>query len=130
MARFYLLVSAALLLVVALAYGIAPERVLPRVLHIAFGSRDMLHVFRAQMGLYLALLSLWTAGAFRPRLTRTAVVSEVVVMVGLALGRLLSVLADGLPSPIFSLGMLLEFLLALWGYWVLKRLSTLTHHDA
>ena len=122
MIRFYLLTSAILLFFIALGYGVAPGLILPQVLDIKIEHGDLTHIFRAVMGLYLAMAAFWGAGAFRVGLMRPAVLSEIVFMAGLALGRLLSVVADGWPSPLLTGGMALEFALAAWGILLLKTL--------
>ncbi|NHZ73527.1 MAG: DUF4345 domain-containing protein, partial [Nitrospirae bacterium] len=99
--RFYLLFSAAGLFPIALSYGVAPAGVLPAVLDVAIEGTDLTHIFRAVMGLYLAMIVLWILGAFRPELTRAAVISEVVFMFGLAFGRVLSILQLRTDFPEF-----------------------------
>jgi len=42
-------------------------------------------------------------------------------MAGLALGRIISILLDGIPSNIFLGGLTVEILLAIWGIINLKR---------
>jgi hypothetical protein len=75
-AKFYLLFSAAGLFPIALSYGVAPAGVLPAVLDVAVEGTDLTHIFRAVMGLYLAMIVLWILGAFRPELTRAALISD------------------------------------------------------
>jgi hypothetical protein len=59
-------------------------------------SGDLTHILRAITGLCLALIALWVVGTWRDReLIHTALISEIVVMSGLAAGRLLSPLLDG-----------------------------------
>jgi hypothetical protein len=120
--RFYLLVSAAGLLPIALSYGVAPAVVLPKVLDVAVEGTDLTHIFRAVMGLYLAMIVLWVLGALRPSLTRTAVISEVAFMFGLAFGRVLSILSDGVPSILLVAYTTLEIVMGVWGILILKSL--------
>ncbi len=121
MARLYLLVSAAGLTAVALSYGVAPATVLPKLLDITVEGTDLTHVFRAIMGLYLGMIVLWVLGAFRPSLTRAAVIAEIAFMCGLAVGRVLSIVVDGMPS-IALLGYTgVEIAMAAWGLLVLKK---------
>ena len=122
MTRFYLLFSAAGLFVIALSYGIAPATVLPMALDLTVVGTDQTHIFRAVMGLYLAMVALWVLGALRPGLTRTAVIAETVFMFGLAFGRVLSILVDGVPSSLLVLYTALEIVMGLWGASILKRL--------
>ncbi len=121
MARLYLLVSAAGLTAVALGYGVAPATVLPKLLDITVEGIDLTHVFRAIMGLYLGMIVLWVLGAFRPSLTRAAVMAEIAFMSGLAVGRVLSIVVDGMPSIVLLGYMGVEIAMAAWGMLVLKK---------
>jgi hypothetical protein len=123
MARFYLLFSAAGLFVIALSYGIDPKAVLPKALDITVDGTDLTHIFRAVMGLYLGMIVLWVLGAFRESFTRTAVIAEVVFMFGLACGRVLSIIVDGVPSALLVVYTVLEVGMGLWGVLLLKRLT-------
>jgi len=120
-ARLYLLVSAAGLTAVALGYGVAPATVLPKLLDITVEGIDLTHVFRAIMGLYLGMIVLWVLGAFRPSLTRAAVIAEIAFMSGLAVGRVLSIVVDGMPSIALVGYTGVEIAMAAWGMLVLKK---------
>jgi hypothetical protein len=121
--RFYLIFSAAGLFGVALSYGVAPAVVLPKVLDLAVEGTDLTHIFRAIMGLYLGMIVLWVVGAFRPSFTRAAVIAEIFFMIGLALGRMVSIVVDGMPSVVLIGYTGVEIGLGLWGILILKRLS-------
>lgn len=116
--RVYLLACAIIIGLVAVGYGTVPGTLLPTILKVPVNTVDARQVFRATMGLYLAMAGLWFTGAFNSKLQRPALISAVLFMAGLGFGRLLSVLLDGLPSPVFTIGMLLEFGLAVWGVWL------------
>ncbi|MEI6829035.1 MAG: DUF4345 domain-containing protein [Synechococcaceae cyanobacterium ELA445] len=119
--RFYLFFSAAGLLPISLSYGIDPNRILPWLLQVHPIDGNLIHVFRAIMGLYLATIVLWLLGAIRGGpLMRTALISEIVFMSGLAAGRLLSLLLDGWPSPILTAYAIAEWALAAWGVACLR----------
>ncbi len=120
--RFYLLFSAAALVAVALSYGVVPEALLPKVLELTVEGTDLTHVFRAVMGLYLGMIVLWFLGAFRANLTRAAVIAEIAFMFGLAFGRVLSIIVDGVPSALLIFYAVLEVAMGLWGVLVLKKL--------
>ena len=121
MTRFYLLFSAAGLFVIALSYGIDPAAILPMALNVTVEGTDLTHIFRAVMGLYLGMIVLWTLGAFRASLTRVAVIAEVTFMLGLAAGRILSIIIDGMPSSLLVLYAVLEIVMGLWGLLILKK---------
>jgi len=73
------------------------------------------------MGLYLATIVLWLLGAIRGGpLMRTALISEFVLMSGLAAGRLLSLLVDGWPSPMLMADAVVELVLSAWGVMCLR----------
>lgn len=122
--RLYLLLSAAILLVTALTYGVAPTTVLPQILEVTVTDRDLIHIFRAVMGLYLALAILWGVAAFVPRLVWTAILSEVVVTAGLASGRVVSLLIDGWPSNFLAISLLVEVAMAVAGITLLGQQSS------
>jgi len=122
--RFYLVFSAVGLLPISLSYGVDPNRVLPKIMQIQPLEGDLIHVFRAIMGLYLALIVLWLLGAIRGGpLMRTALISEIAFMSGLAAGRLLDLLLDGWPSPMLTAYAVAELVLAAWGVICLKTLA-------
>jgi hypothetical protein len=81
-------------------------------------------VFRAMMGLYLGMVVFWLIGIFKPFYWRTATISNVFFMIGLALGRIISLIIDGIPSITFLIGLALELTLALWGMRNLKYWTT------
>ena len=122
MPRFYLLFSAAGLFAIALSYGVAPAEILPKVLELSVEGTDLTHIFRAVMGLYLAMIVLWVLGALRPNLTSAAVIAEVVFMFGLAFGRVLSIIVDGVPSILLVAYTALEIVMGCWGILILKNL--------
>ena len=122
--RFYLIFSAAGLIVVALSYGVAPAAVLPKMFNLAVEGTDLTHVFRAISGLYLAMIALWVFGAFRPNLTRSAVIAEVVFMFGLAFGRVVSIVVDGVPSILLIGYTVAEIAMGTLGILILKKHPT------
>jgi hypothetical protein len=121
-ARFYLIFSAAGLFGVALSYGVAPAAVLPKVLDLTIEGTDLTHILRAIMGLYLGMIALWVLGAYQAKFTLAAVIAEVVFMIGLALGRVVSIFVDGVPSVLLIGYMVVEITMGLWGILVLKKL--------
>jgi len=126
-ARLYLLISAAGIVPIALSYGLDPGQSLPWLLQIHPNGVNLIHLLRSLMGLYLGLVVLWLAGAWRGgALLRTALISEIVFMAGLAAGRLLSLLLDGWPSPVLILYTVAESVLASWGVVCLRK-TTAVH---
>lgn len=121
MQRGLLLAMAVGLVPIALSYGVAPRASLPFLYGIDASDIATRHVFRAIMGLYLALIVLWIAGALRRALRAPALLSLFVFTLGLALGRLLSLALDGWPGLILAGYMAAEFALAAAAGWLLSR---------
>ncbi|MCP3978132.1 MAG: DUF4345 domain-containing protein [bacterium] len=95
---------------------------LPKALDFTVDGTDLPHIFRAIMGLYLGMIVLWVLGALRESLTSTALIANVVFMFGLAFGRVLSIVVDGVPS-VLLVYTALEVAVGLWGVLVLKKLT-------
>jgi hypothetical protein len=100
--RAYLLLCAALLLPIALSYGIAPAEVLPRFLNIKVEGNDQTQIFRALMCLYIAASGFWAVAAFKPDWQRAAVVWAVLFSLSLAAGRIISLVVDGPASGLLD----------------------------
>lgn len=119
--NLHLIVSAAIIIPVGLSYGAFPQTTLPKLFGIPVDNINLINILRAIMGLYLAMGTLWIIGSIQPKFWQAATVSNIVCMAGLAAGRLISLLADGIPSIYFTAGFLLEALLACWGLTNLKK---------
>jgi hypothetical protein len=72
------------------------------------------------MGLYLAFALFWLVGMFNYNLWKAATVSQILFMGGLAFGRILSLLFDGVPSKLFAVGTIGELILAVFGYYQIR----------
>jgi hypothetical protein len=120
MKNLHLLASAAIIFIVGIAYGANPSSILPRWFDFQVQSTDLTHVFRAMMGLYIAFAGLFLAGVAIPWLWKASTLCNIVMMGGLAAGRILSILVDGSPSPLFLTGFFVELVLMTWGIWQLR----------
>ncbi len=96
--QIFLLVTGIGLIPIALSYGVLPQKSLSYLFDVSISNINGSHIFRAVMGLYLSLLSFWIVGAFRVELRQAALYSLTVFMFGLAAGRVLSLIVDGVPS--------------------------------
>ena len=121
MMRLYLLLVAALLVPIALSYGIDPEAVLPKLLNITVEGTDQTQIFRALMCLYLGASTFWAIAAFKPAWQRVAVIWAVFFAFSLALGRVISLVVDGAPSRLLDIYLVVEILGGLLGLAVLAR---------
>jgi Domain of unknown function (DUF4345) len=119
--NLHLAMASIIIVVVGLAYGINPTKIMSSLFNFKVESVDLSHLLRAIMGLYLALGVYWLVGIFKPEFWRGATITCTIFMGGLALGRILSLIIDGIPSITFSIGMILEIVFMIWGIFNLKK---------
>jgi hypothetical protein len=101
MTRFTLLGAGLMMLVVGALHLLAPQMMM-REPGIVLSSTNHFHVVRAAYGgAYLGMAALFLAGAARRVDERAALASVVLIFGGFALGRLVSIAADGLPVPLY-----------------------------
>ncbi|WP_104040408.1 DUF4345 domain-containing protein [Vibrio hyugaensis] len=117
----FLLLAAAGLTPIALSYGFSPVDSLSFLFGIDASSVNVSHIFRAVMGLYLALAMFWVMGAMSTKYRLAALYSLVIFMWGLAMGRLLSLLVDGMPHWLLVAYLFLEFGFGLVGLKMIKK---------
>ncbi|WP_068317270.1 DUF4345 domain-containing protein [Polycladidibacter hongkongensis] len=117
---FFLGFAAVGLLPIALSYGLAPRAAMRALYGLELPTPNGSHIFRAVMGLYLAMIVLWTLGAYDPVYQFAALVSVAVFMLGLAAGRLLSLLVDGMPHFLLFVYFVLEVVLGVIALMLLR----------
>ena len=120
---FFLIFVAAGVFFISLSYGLFPSQSLVYLYDIEVTNTNLKNIFRAIMGLYISLVAFWIMGARYKSLQLPALWSLTIFMLGLAVGRLLSLVIDGLPYPPYVLYMLLEFLFAAVGYKFIHDLN-------
>jgi Domain of unknown function (DUF4345) len=122
MMKLFLLVAGVFLFPVALSYGVNPAATLPKLgMNITVEGTDQTHIFRALMGLYLGMVSFCIIAAFTPEWRRVAVTWAVFFAYSLAIGRILSLIVDGMPSRILLFYLAVELAVGTLGLFVLAR---------
>jgi hypothetical protein len=106
-----------IVIAVALVYGFQPNL----LFDIQPNSIDEHNVYKAIMGIYLAFASFWCLALIRKHYWKTATLSNMIFMLGLAFGRLVSFVMDGIPSSLLFVGFFGELVLALYGIVQLKK---------
>ena len=119
--QIFLLIVAVGLIPIAMSYGIMPQQSLLFLFDVSIADTNSVHIFRAVMGLYLGFVLFWILGAFNVRLRQAALYSLVVFMFGLAAGRGLSVIVDGMPHWLLIVYLLLELVFGGIGVFLLKK---------
>ena len=111
--RAFLIFCAVGLVPIALGYGAKPSVSLDALFGITVDTINLTHIMRAVMGLYLGMVVFWLWGAFKPSMTGPALAGCAVFMLGLAAGRILSFMLDGLPHWLLIVYAVLEIVLGL-----------------
>ncbi len=111
--RSFLIFCAIGLIPIALGYGAKPSTSLDMLFGIIVETTNLTHIMRAVMGLYLAMVILWFWGAFNQQMRIPALISCAVFMLGLASGRILSFVVDGLPHWLLVVYAILEIVLGI-----------------
>jgi Domain of unknown function (DUF4345) len=115
--NLHLIISTLIVASIAIVYGFEPNM----VFDVSINSIDEANIYKAIMGLYLAFSMLWIIGVFQISLWKSATVSNIIFMLGLAFGRIISILLDGIPTTVFVVGTIGELVLGLFAYYQLKR---------
>jgi len=105
---------------IGLLYGISPQWFAQSFLGVADLDRNMAHILRAIMGLYMGFALFWLFAALGNKPRNPAVLTTLVFAAGLVSGRLISLVADGIPSRILVIYTLAELALVPLGYWVYR----------
>ena len=121
MKNLHLIISILIVIPVGCIYGFQPNL----LFDVNVNTIDEANIFKAIMGLYLAISSLWIVGILKPSLWKIATVSNMIFMLGLGFGRIISIGFDGMPSSVFILGTIGELVLGLFALYQLKKQKSL-----
>jgi hypothetical protein len=110
-----LLIAAIGLIPIALGYGFMPEKTLTPLYGFDVGNINLKHIMRAVMGLYFGQIVIWFLGATQEKYRRPAMYCLVIFMLGLAGGRILSLLLDGISHWLLIVYLILELTIGLIG---------------
>lgn len=119
--NLHLIISAAIVVPVGLIYGVKPDF----LFEVSLQSPDEFSIFKAIMGLYLGFSFFWVLGIFQKQFWKAATISNMIFMLGLAAGRIISILFDGLPSGIFVLGTFGELVLGCFAIYNYRKFNVL-----
>jgi hypothetical protein len=120
MKKIYLSVTAVTLLLLGLVFSLAPAAYAAG-LGADLSNPGLLHVMRAFGGFYLGFAAFLGLALYRKNWMDTAIMAVVLVMAGVIVGRLASLMMDGLPGPRLWLSLGIELIFAVWGLIILRR---------
>ena len=118
--RVFLIFCAVGLIPIALGYGAKPAVSLGALFDIAVDNTNLTHIMRAVMGLYFGMVVIWLWGAFSRSMAGPALVACAVFMLGLAAGRILSFVLDGMPHWLLIVYAILEVALGVVAVFLYK----------
>jgi len=121
MKKSFLILAFAIVSIIALLYGISPTWFAHTFLGVNELSVNFAHILRAVMCLYLGLGLFWLCAAFSDKHRNTAVLTTIIFAGGLVIGRIVSFIADGQPSPLLMIYGVLEITLIPVAYWIFTR---------
>lgn len=108
--------------IIALMYGVSPQWFFETFLIDSQSpSIDQSHILRAVMMLYISLGLFWLYSAFSDKYRDAGIIVLAIFCGGLVLGRILSVIVDGTPSPVLILYIFMELSLVPVCIWLLRR---------
>jgi len=110
--NLHLIISAVVVVPIAFVYGFNPSTILHYFFDFKVETIDLMKIFRAIMGLYLAFALFWIIGIVKTEYWQSATISNILFMSGLAIGRTISFFNDGFPSMLLFLGTFGEWVLA------------------
>jgi drug/metabolite transporter superfamily protein YnfA len=115
-----LIISVCIVIPVSLLYGFNPEL----LFDIQLQTIDEQNFFKSIMGMYIGFSILWLLGIYRNQYLKMALVTNVIFMIGLGFGRVLSLFLDGTPTFGYVFGTFAEIFLGCYGIWVLTNKNT------
>ena len=120
--KVLLILSFVTICIIALLYGISPQWFFDTFLLTSQDpSIDQSHILRAVMMLYIALGFFWLYCAFSDKYRDSGIIVLAVFCGGLVAGRILSVIVDGIPSPLLILYIFMELSLVPICFWLMRR---------
>ncbi|WGD35835.1 DUF4345 domain-containing protein [Olleya sp. YS] len=115
--KIHLVISVCIVVPVSLVYGFNPSS----QFDIHLNTIDEHNFFKAIMGLYLGVSVLWVLGIFKANYLKIALITNMIFMLGLGFGRLLSLVLDGVPTFGYKFGTFAELFLGFYGLWVINK---------
>jgi hypothetical protein len=118
--NLHLVISSFVIIIMGLLYGINPHKIVPLLFDFNVESVDLNNIFRAIMGLYIGMAIYWIIGIIKPSQWRNATLVNIIFMGGLAFGRIISFVIDGISIP-YSKGLAIELFFMIWGMYNLSK---------
>ena len=115
--KIHLIISILIVVPVSFVYGFNPSS----EFNIQLQTIDEHNFFKAIMGLYLGFSAFWILGVFEHQYLKLALITNMIFMLGLGFGRVLSFFIDGNPTFGYQFGTFAELFLGFYGCWILSK---------
>lgn len=107
--RFMLVFSSIILITIAISFGGNPSKFVPNLYHTApVDDINSIAIYRSVMGLIMGCCAFWLYAVINRRFQLAALYSLMFLMFGLAISRVISLFADGQPSNILIVYLVME----------------------
>ncbi len=114
-----LLISLLIVVPTSIIYG--SSLLLSNYVDIQASTIDLSNMLKAVMCLYLAISFVWVLGVLKTEYWKIATQLNILFMLSLATGRVLSMITDGLPTRSYIFGIIAESAIGLFSIYQLKK---------
>ena len=117
--NIHLIISIIIVIPTAIIYG--SKSLLPEFLDIQIHTIDQSNMLKAIMVFYLGASIIWILGIFKSSYWKRATELNILFMLCLFIGRVLSIIFDGLPSYGYIYGAIGELILGVFSIYQLRN---------
>lgn len=121
--NLHLVISVIIVIPTGVIYG--SNSILPEYLDIQVNSIDLSNMLKANMILYLGISIVWILGMCKVKYWRKATELNILFMLTLGIGRIFSILTDGLPTNGYIFGVIAELTIGTFSIYQLRKYKTL-----
>lgn len=117
--NLHLIFSILIVMPTAIIYG--SPTILPERLDIQVNTIDLANMLKSLMFLYLGISIIWLIGIWKSNYWKIATQLNILFMLSLASGRILSIAIDGLPTKGFIFAVIAEIIIGIFSIYQLKK---------
>lgn len=117
--NLHLLVSISIVLPTGIIYG--TPSIISQQLDIQVNTVDLSNMLKAIMCLYIGVSIMWVLGIWKKEYWKRATELNILFMLTLGIGRILSIVIDGLPTNGYIFGVIAELTIGLFSIYQLKK---------
>lgn len=119
--NLHLVISLLIVVPTAIIYG--TPSILSTNLNIEVSTIDLSNLLKAIMCLYIGISCIWLVGIIKEKYWKSATQLNILFMLTLATGRILSIIIDGIPTNGYVFGVIAELVIGLFSVYQLRKYS-------